>query len=301
MRLESLQYFVVTADCRSMTLSSKVLHVSQQCISKEIKQLENELAVQLFVRSKSGVALTADGAQAYQKASHILQEVGALSQLFSHQPPECTLSLGSYIGYKRHIETILSIFGGLHPEIVVEEYYSSTEQLEHELQSQSIDLALRQLEKDSITDGALPAGYEHIILLEEPAQLLANTTPANASLTSFSLTRLAEYPILFYCDSTQEIPLYQRIAKRYCDQLNVLYKGNNLEKSWNLFKNKNAIVIITKSLSIMTPNILSTHFVPLEEDIPISTILSVKSELLSAPGPSDLADIAQAFFQQFAS
>ena len=82
MRIESLKYFVVTADCRSMTLSSKVLHVSQQCISREIKQLEAEMGRPLFWRSKAGVALTEDGELAYQKAQQILQDFADFGQLF---------------------------------------------------------------------------------------------------------------------------------------------------------------------------------------------------------------------------
>ena len=147
MRIESLQYFVVTANCKSMTLSSKVLHVSQQCISKEIKQLEDELGASLFVRSNSGVALTKNGETAYQAAYQILQQIEEFNNLFTTETLAQALTIGSYIGFKRHIEAIATIFQRTHHNIWLNEYYYSTEQLEHALNEATLDIALRQIER----------------------------------------------------------------------------------------------------------------------------------------------------------
>ncbi len=61
MRLEQLHYLLVTANCHSMHKASDILHVSQQNISKAIRDLEKELAVLLFDRTTSGLYLTLEG------------------------------------------------------------------------------------------------------------------------------------------------------------------------------------------------------------------------------------------------
>ena len=298
MRIESLKYFVVTADCRSMTLSSKVLHISQQCISREIKQLEEELGRPLFWRSKAGVALTEEGQRAYRAAQAILQQFAEFQQIFHEEAARQTLTVGSYIGFKMHIETILNIFQGAHPQMIVDEYYSSTEQLEHELGNGLVDFALRQLETKALETTRQPL-YATFVLAEEPVQILVNAIPANAELKRFDLSKMQNYPILFYCDSAQETPLYQRIAQRYCEKLNILYKGNNMEKSWSVFERRNAVAVMTKSLSGMMQTGAPVRLVPIEQEIMISTVLSVRKDLLETTEAGDLIEVFQAFFQQF--
>ncbi|MCL6592697.1 MAG: LysR family transcriptional regulator [Alicyclobacillus sp.] len=53
--------FLAVAEAKSMTEAARHLHISQSAISKRIQALENELKVPLFVRSHSGVQLTAAG------------------------------------------------------------------------------------------------------------------------------------------------------------------------------------------------------------------------------------------------
>lgn len=298
MRIESLKYFVVTADCRSMTLSSKVLHISQQCISREIKQLEEELGRPLFWRSKAGVALTEDGQRAYQAAMALLQQFADFQQIFHEEATKQTLTVGSYVGFKMHIETILNIFQGAYPQLTVDEYYSSTEQMEHELGYGLVDFALRQLETEVLETLQQPL-YTTFVLVEEPVQILINAIPANAELRCFDLSKLQNYPILFYCDSVQETPLYQRITERYCKKLNVLYKGNNMEKSWSVFERRNAVAVMTKSLSGMMQSGAPVRLVPVEQEIMISTVLSVRNDLLETSEAQDLIEVFQAFFKQF--
>lgn len=298
MRIESLKYFVVTADCRSMTLSSKVLHVSQQCISREIKQLEAEMGRPLFWRSKAGVALTEDGELAYQKAQQILQDFADFGQLFQTEVGR-KLTIGAYIGFKQHIDSVNNIFQRTHSQIAIEEYYSSTEQLVHALSSGTVDFALWQLEKEELLTLGPQTVYTPIILLEESVQILLSATPANAELKYFELSKLDQYPIMFYCDSAQETPLYQRIAQRYCDHLNVLYKGNNMEKSWNVFERRNAIAFMTKSLTGMVQNNSAMRLVPIDQKITVCTVLSVRNDLLDSAEIEELIDIFKAFFQQF--
>ena len=298
MRIECLRYFLVTANCKSMTLSSKILHISQQCISREIKQLEMELGAQLFIRSKTGVSLTDEGNMIYESVAQILKQIESLTKIFENNEPS-TYNIGSYIGFKIHLESIVRIFESTHPFVSLIEYYYSTEALITELQQCNLDLILWQSEKESLTQITDSFNnYEHIILIEEPIQILLNASAVDSDMKCFYLNTLKKYPICFYCTSMQEVPLYEKISQRY-GPLNIIYRGNNMERSWNIFAKKNAVALMTKSICHLFPDSIPTKLIPLDEYIPVCTVLSIKKNLLEMPNIRNLIDIFQNLFSQF--
>lgn len=78
MRMEQLSYVQTVAQCGSMNLASEQLHVSQQAISKAIRQLENELGIAIFVRTNKGVVLTPQGQRLYDFARRQAAKLEAL-------------------------------------------------------------------------------------------------------------------------------------------------------------------------------------------------------------------------------
>ncbi|HEY5018904.1 MAG TPA: LysR family transcriptional regulator, partial [Streptosporangiaceae bacterium] len=60
--LRHLRYFVAVAEDASFTAAARRVHVAQQVLSAQIRQLEDTLGVQLLERTSRGVALTAAGA-----------------------------------------------------------------------------------------------------------------------------------------------------------------------------------------------------------------------------------------------
>lgn len=56
-----LRYFAAVADEGHLTRAARRLFVSQPALTKAMRQLENLLGIQLFVRSRTGMTLTAAG------------------------------------------------------------------------------------------------------------------------------------------------------------------------------------------------------------------------------------------------
>ena len=50
MELRTLQYFFTVAREENITRASEVLHITQPTLSRQMKQLEQELGTELFVR-----------------------------------------------------------------------------------------------------------------------------------------------------------------------------------------------------------------------------------------------------------
>jgi len=60
MELQQLKYFVAVAETEHVARAAQRLHISQSPLSRQIRQLEEHLGLQLFERVKQRVRLTVD-------------------------------------------------------------------------------------------------------------------------------------------------------------------------------------------------------------------------------------------------
>lgn len=74
MELWQLRTFKTVAETLNFTKASEKLHLTQSAISHQIKALEEEFGVPLFIRAKRGVILTEAGEIALEHAEIILQQ-----------------------------------------------------------------------------------------------------------------------------------------------------------------------------------------------------------------------------------
>jgi DNA-binding transcriptional LysR family regulator len=76
MELRHLRYFAAVAEQLHFRHAAELVHVAQPALSQQIRQLEKEIGVTLFVRSRHRVQLTPAGKAFYEKAQVILQQTG---------------------------------------------------------------------------------------------------------------------------------------------------------------------------------------------------------------------------------
>lgn len=79
-RIEKLKCLVDIATTGSITNTAQRLYISQQAVSKNIKHLEQELGVDVLVRTKTGVYLTEAGRKVVEFAQKVIAEEEALHQ-----------------------------------------------------------------------------------------------------------------------------------------------------------------------------------------------------------------------------
>ncbi|MBR0277310.1 MAG: LysR family transcriptional regulator [Clostridia bacterium] len=82
MEIRVLRYFIEIAREGSMTAAADVLHVSQSALSKQMKELENELGKKLFRRGSRSVSLTDEGILLRRRAEDILDMVDKTTDEF---------------------------------------------------------------------------------------------------------------------------------------------------------------------------------------------------------------------------
>ena len=78
MELRHLRYFVAVAEEENVSKAALKLHVSQPGISRQIRDLEDEIGFPLFERSAKSVRLTAAGKVFLTGAHEVLQQVEAV-------------------------------------------------------------------------------------------------------------------------------------------------------------------------------------------------------------------------------
>ena len=74
-KLDYYRIFYETARCRSFSAAAQHLYISQSAISQCIHQLESDLNVQLFVRTKKGVSLTNEGQLLFLKVENAITSI----------------------------------------------------------------------------------------------------------------------------------------------------------------------------------------------------------------------------------
>ena len=74
-KLDYYRIFYETACCRSFSAAAQHLYISQSAISQCIHQLESDLNVQLFVRTKRGVSLTNEGQLLFLKVVNAITAI----------------------------------------------------------------------------------------------------------------------------------------------------------------------------------------------------------------------------------
>ena len=97
MELRHLRYFVAVAEELSFTRAASRLHTAQPSLSQQIRQLEHEVGVPLFERTRHHVRLTPAGRLFLLEAQEILSRVErAVRRAARAAAGEVELSVGRF-------------------------------------------------------------------------------------------------------------------------------------------------------------------------------------------------------------
>src|SRR5438093_10441114 len=102
MELRHLRYFVAVAEAGSLTVAAQNLHTSQPSLSRQIRDLEDEIGVQLLGRSARGIELTAGGRAFLDHARAVLTqaEAGAEAARRVAHPAKPCFAMGFLTGHE---------------------------------------------------------------------------------------------------------------------------------------------------------------------------------------------------------
>ena len=114
MKLEQLVQVVEIANTRSISKAASNLFMTQPGLSFSIKQLENELGADLFVRNNKGVELTEAGDSFVAQAKKILKQVRSLEYSYKSNFGQVSRTLSVAAGRYRFIGPLTAAFFNRH-------------------------------------------------------------------------------------------------------------------------------------------------------------------------------------------
>src|SRR5271170_8228359 len=151
MELRHLRYFVAVAEEGSLTLAAeKRLHTAQPSLSRQIRDLEYEVGVQLMNRSVHGIELTAAGRAFLDHARLALTQAEAATEAARRaaKPAKPTFALGFLTGQEiGWLPEAMRILGDQLPKIEVTVSSQYSPDLADALMSGKLDVAFLRREK----------------------------------------------------------------------------------------------------------------------------------------------------------
>jgi len=146
MELQQLRYFVAVAETEHVARAAERLHISQSPLSRQIRQLEDHLGLQLFERIKQRVRLTPAGRDFLEQARDLLSQAERVEERARQvgKGEACSVSIGYCEGviHNGRLPAALRRFRATHPRVKLKlSAMRSGEQIDA-LERSVIDVAL---------------------------------------------------------------------------------------------------------------------------------------------------------------
>jgi len=169
MDLRHLRYFVAVAEEGSLTVAAeKRLHTAQPSLSRQMRDLEDELGCELMIRGSKGIELTAAGRVLLDHARVVLLQVEAakVATLRAATPCKTSFVLGFLTGYEfEWLSAVMAIIREQLPNTEVIILSQSSPDLADGLMRGKIDLAFLRHERNA-------PGVTFTLLRNEPLIVL---------------------------------------------------------------------------------------------------------------------------------
>ena len=183
MELRHLRYFIAVAEAGSLTVAAqRMLHTSQPSLSRQIRDLEDEVGAQLLTRRARGIELTPAGRAFLEHARSVLSQVEAATEAarrVAHPAKPC-FSMGFLTGHElTWMPEALRILRDELPNIDVMISSQSSPLLADGLSKGKIDAAFLRREK------GVP-GLVFRLLVKEPLMVILPSDHPLAALKTIS-------------------------------------------------------------------------------------------------------------------
>ena len=194
MELRHLRYFVAVAEEENVSRAALKLHVSQPGLSRQIRDLEDEIGFQLFERSAKALRLTAAGKTFLTEARAVLQHAedavkkaraaagGTQGEIHVGYAPSLTVQI---------LPPMLRAFQGEFPRVRVSLHDLSSEEMLAQLGEKKLDLALT-----ARTSEKMPRGLSFIELARYATCVAMSPQHPLAKSRALTLPQVAREPLI---------------------------------------------------------------------------------------------------------
>lgn len=177
LELRRLRYFVAVAETLHFGRAATRLHISQPPLTRQIQQLEAELGVVLFRRSKRRVELTEAGGHLLVEARRLLGDAELIGErirrVASGEIGQLTLGFISAVDYSI-LPLLLSAYRKSYPDVTLDLRELTTDVQRRELNEGRIDAGMLLAPADDDGLATLPLLHEPLVAALPASDPLAN-------------------------------------------------------------------------------------------------------------------------------
>ena len=289
MELRVLKYFLAIAREENFTKAAQQLHITQPTLSRQIAQLEEELGVDLFVRSNHNIILTEDGMILKRRAQEILSLADKTKRDFLHKDEnlEGVISIGSgeFLS-TRCLTNCIAQFRRKHPLVRYEFYSGNAGNIRDQIERGLLDIGLMSEPIDirKYEFISMPIKEEWGAFVREDSPLIDKDFIAPQDLVDIPLI----LPLGDFAES--------HIGKwfgEYISQIDVIAKGNLLYNEAMMAQSNIGAVIGIRLKS----NYDRLRFIPLNPSLKIDTALAWKKEQIFSAATTAFIDFSKQYLK----
>lgn len=225
---ELYRIFYTVAKNQNITKAAEELNISQPAISKSIKNLEEQLKGQLFIRTKKGVVLTEEGKEFYnyiQKAiEYITSAENKFSELINLETGSIRIGISTTLT-KEFLLPYLKEFHKLYPNIDIQIITNISSELIKKLKNGLIDIVIT-----NIVENNIDKDIELIKCKEVTNCFIVNETYKHLLDKELSLKDLNKYPLILQANGS----VTRNFINNFAKENNITLKPNIELASYSL-------------------------------------------------------------------
>ncbi len=184
MEIRQLKAFLVIAETQTFTAGARRLNITQAAISMQIRQLEDELGIQLFTRTPRRVIITEAGEALLERARKILNEHdGAVCEVAEIAGGEFgRLRIGTASGTfaVNQLPAIILELNKRRPNVDLTIHSGTSIELVDRIMNGEVDIAFVSLPVDNLNITTETLLADELVAIGHPDHRLANERQMNA-------------------------------------------------------------------------------------------------------------------------
>ena len=148
--IQQLKYIVSVVENGTITEAAKKLYISQPSLSNAIKDIEEEVGITIFIRSRAGIVVTPEGMEFVGYARQVLRQMELLEDKYiSHTPGKIRFGVSSpqYVFSTNAFVDIVEEFGKERFEFILHE--TTVHQILDDVKNRFSDLGIIYISREN--------------------------------------------------------------------------------------------------------------------------------------------------------
>ena len=287
MEIRVLKYFLLVAREENITKAANLLHLTQPTLSRQLMQLEEELGVQLFRRSKHRIILTEEGMLLRRRAEEIVALADKTKDDLQHREEQLTgnVAVGSgELQSSSFLTQLLTAFQEKNPLVSFTIYSGNSDNIKERIERGLLYVGLLQEPVDisKYSFVRTPCREQWGVLVREDSEL--------ASRERVSQADLASVPLI--------LPEREIVQNELLNWFSPYAEGLRITATGNLLYNLASLARASGG-SVLTLNLDCTYeglrFIPLSPPLESNTVLVWKKTQTFSAAAAALIEFSEKY------